>query len=259
MPEPARAGAARRRWSVVVLAGVAMLLGACQVNVDVGTKLEEDGSGVITVGAGFDDAALSRLGRPELAVKVDDLRAAGWEFQAPVREADGFTWYRGAHRFATPEEGTRLLEQLSGGTGPFRDFALTKETGFGRTTWAYKGTVDLTGGLASFGDPALTAALGGDALGGNIAAVEKEEGKPVSQMLALEMTAELPGGEKKEWRPSLADPAPTRLSAESSKVSPLPMLSTDGDAKTVTVVLGLLVGGLVIVLLVVLRRRFRSY
>src|SRR5689334_25013290 len=102
------------RW-IGALALLLVLLSACQVNVDVATKVNEDGSGTITVSAGFDDGALKRLGNPSVKIATDDLKAAGWEFTTPEREADGLTWIRGTRKFATPEEATQILKQLTGG------------------------------------------------------------------------------------------------------------------------------------------------
>ena len=252
----ARLGRRSRVIPVVLVGLAAIFLSACQVNVDVGTKVNEDGSGTITVAAGLDDAAVARLGKPEVNIKLDDLKAAGWEFAPPAKEADGLTWYRGTHSFATLDEGTQILKQLTGGKGAFRDFALSKDSAIGRTTWSYKGTVDLTGGISQFGDPELASSLKGDQFGGNIAAVEKEEGKPVGQMFALRISAELPGGEKKEWKPSFADKAPTQLAAESSQTTAIPVLPTDGGGLAIFVIVG--VGIVVAVaLLFFLRRRFR--
>lgn len=260
--QPGRARRRTRRGAltprlVAVVAAIVIPLTACQVNVDVSTKVNEDGSGTVTVAAGFDDKALARLGKPDIAIVVDDMKAAGWEFNPPVRGTDGLTWYRGTKRFATPQEATAIYEQFTGERGPFRDFALDKQSSLGRTTWSYKGTVDLTGGMRSFGEPALAQVLQGDMFGGKVSEVEATEGKPVSQMFTLRMAVDLPGSETREWRPSFADPAPTQLNAESSQISQIPVLPSDG-ANAFVLVLVALGLAIVFVALVLLRGRFQA-
>lgn len=240
----------------IVLLTLAMT--ACQVNLDVATKVNEDGSGTITIGAGFDDAALRRFGNPSVNIATDDLKAAGWELTTPVKEADGFTWIRATRRFATPEEATQILKQYTGDQGSFRDFAITKESTLGRTTWNYAGKVDLTGGLAAFGDAEAAAVLNGDPFGGQVAAVEQEEQQPVSEMFTLTMSVELPGGEKREWRPSFADPEPTQLSALSTQTQPVPVLPASGSSAAIFIAGGVIVVGAV-ALMMALRSRFRRY
>jgi hypothetical protein len=241
---------------VVLVAVVAVALTACQVDIDVATKVNDDGSGTVTVSAGFDDKALTRVGNLDSQLKVDDLKAAGWQFTAAAKEADGLTWIRATKHFATPEEATQILKELTGGQGAFRDFAVTREASLGRTTWSYKGTVDLTGGLDQFGDPDLAKALGGDTFGGNVAAIEQAEHKPATQMLALRLSVELPGGERREWTPTFADPAATQLAAQSTQTQPLPVLSGEAGGFTVFVLIGFGLAALGFGLLV-LRHRFR--
>ncbi len=246
----------RARLALLLAVATAAVCTACQVDVGVTTKVNEDGSGAVTVAAGFDDKALARLGNPENAISVDDMKAAGLQFSPPSREADGLTWYRATKPFSTLEEGTETLRQLTGPAGPFRDFSMRKESSIGKTAWSYSGTVDLTKGLDGFGDPTLAPVLNGDMFGGNIAAVEQAEGRPVRDMFKLRMDVELPGGTHKDWSPSFTDPAPTHLQAESSQSAPVALLPADGGS---LVILAVVVVGLGIAAgsLLAARRYFR--
>ena len=147
---------------------VLLVATGCRIQIETQVEVGLDGSGVITQGIGFDDAALKRVGDPSRALRADDLVKAGWEVDPTTREGD-LTWIRVHHSFATPEEGTALLAQLSGPDGPYRDLLIQRTDGFFSTSVKVTGEVDTTAGLSMFGDQQLTAALGGDASGGLLA------------------------------------------------------------------------------------------
>lgn len=259
MPPTAPSGSLLRR--VVTLGMVAVVfvvLVGCRVAVTVDTKVNEDGSGTVDVGLGLDDAALARSGNLDRTVVVDDLRATGWVVAPAKEEADGLTWLRASKPFATLEEGTRILGDLTGPTGAFRDFAITKEDGLGRTTWRLTGTLDLSRGLDTFADPELATALGGDPFGGWIPAIEEAEGRPARDMVDVTVMFALPAGDPKTFTPKLGDPVPTSVDVDAQKTFVLP-LPLGGSA---TGVGGwILLGGVVIVgagSLGFLRRRFRA-
>jgi hypothetical protein len=233
------------RWlrAFVVLA-VVMLLASCQVDLHVDVQVNEDGSGSVTVGAGFDDAALARVGNLDQQLRTGDLEAAGWGVTAPTREGDR-TWVRASKTFATPAEGEAVLAEVTGPTGPFRDFALRVDDGTFGTEYAVQGTVDLTGGPQAFGDDELRSLLGGDAYGGTLTSLEQDEGRPATEMVDFQVTVRVPG-ETAVYAPSFADPEPTEISVSSSQRSGLASIAIWG--------LVALVG---VVALVVLRQGFR--
>jgi hypothetical protein len=86
-----------------------------------------------------------------------------------------------------------------------RHMHVTRRDPFGRTQYGFKGTVDLSDGLESFGDEGLAAALEGEALGEDPAAIEARTGEPLEDQFSLEITADL-AGEAKSWHPRLGDP-----------------------------------------------------
>ena len=234
-----------RRRVLVVLLAVLMgaLLTGCRLDVRVDTVVEEDGSGEVTVAVGLDDAARGRVGDPAETFHVEDLRAAGWTVTFAERDPDGMTWVQATKPFATPEEAATVLAEVTGVDGPLRDVRVTREASITSTDWTFDATVDLTGGPEAFSDPEVAAALGGDALGGNVAEIEAAEGMPVAEMVDVTVTVDLPAAEAETWHPSFADPTPTAISAQSSELLPAKFLGgEDGPG-----LLGIgLIGGMVL-------------
>lgn len=201
IPGVRRAGATTRppagRWrgAVRLAAAVAagLLLAACQVRTVVSVDVAEDGSGTVAVAVGLDPEAMARV--PDLAelLRVEDLAEAGWEVTGPERDADGTTWVRATKRFATHADAGRVLAEVAGTGGPFRDFRLDREHAFARTRFRLEGVVDLSGGLEAFGDDALAALLEGEPLGEDEAAIEARLGRPLAEAFTVEVAVRLPG------------------------------------------------------------------
>lgn len=217
----------RVRAAVAVL--VIALAAGCEVRTEVGVEVEGDGSGTVTVSVGLDDDAVSRVPGLEQELRLDDLRATGWEITGPAPEADGFTWIRGTKPFATPEEAGRVLEEVAGPDGPFRDFVVTRERSFARTEYGFRGVVDFTGGLEAFGDEALADALDGEPLGEDVAAIEERIGAAIDETFTFRVAVRLPGdlrssnapteaGNGAVWEPRLSEGGPVELVAGSESV-----------------------------------------
>ncbi len=185
-----------RLLRLAALALVAVVVAAaCQVRVDTTVTVEPDGSGTVTQAVGFDAAALARVGDLDQQLRVADLEAAGWTVDDPVVE-DGMTWVRAHHAFADADEANVVLAQLSGPDGPYEDLAVTRTSSVISTTTELTGTMDLSAGVAMFGDPQLNQTLGGDGSGGLVAKIEAEEGRPVGEMVDVSMTVDLPGADE---------------------------------------------------------------
>ena len=67
--------------------------------------------------------------------------------------------------FGTTSQFADIMNELAGGDGPFRDFALVRTKGFARVDYELTGVIDTTGDLSSFGDPDLEQALDRTLLG----------------------------------------------------------------------------------------------
>ncbi|HEX6420446.1 MAG TPA: hypothetical protein VFZ77_18240 [Acidimicrobiales bacterium] len=218
MPPPAspRAGAICRRIRLALVVALAVTAAAaCQVRTTVVVEVADDGSGTVEVGVGLDDAAVGRLpdldgdgasGAADLAalVRVDDLAAAGWTVAEPAADGGGTTWLRVTRAFGTPAEATEILAGLTGSDGPLRDLRVTRSASFGRVEYTFEGTADLRGGLEAFGDEGLAAALEGEPLGEDAAAIEARAGRPLAEVFTLQVTSRL-AGEETTWAPALGE------------------------------------------------------
>lgn len=234
-----------RRLVVGLVLALALLAAGCRLEVDVATKVNDDGSGTVTVAVGLDDGALERIGDVRTQLRVDDLTQTGWVVSGPTKEGDGLSWMRATKSFADAAGATAALGEITGPNGAFRDFVVTRDSGIMGTFYSYEGTIDLTGGPATFSDPDLAKALGGDPFGGTLAAIEQAEGRRVGEMVGVTYSVELPGGTSKVWKASFDDPEPTQLEATSSTGTLVPRL-----------VLGAIVLSVLAALAIFLWRRF---
>lgn len=193
---------------------------------EVAIDVADDGSGTVSVGVGLDPDATSRVPDLAAALRVDDLRAAGWDVAAPRIEDDGHTWVRASKPFADPEEAAVVLGELTGPDGAFRGFALDEQRSFARTTYELTGTVDLTGGLEAFTDEELAALLGGEPLGASVEEIEAELGEPLAEVYSLDLVVTMPDGSTTSYAPSFADAEPTVVEASSTVWRPETLLFT---------------------------------
>lgn len=194
---------------------VVAIAAGCRVQIETKVDVGLDGKGTITQGIGFDDAALKRVGDPARALRADDLIKAGWEVDGATKEGD-LTWVRVHHSFATPEEGTALLAQLSGPDGPYHDMLITRSDGIFSTSVKVTGQVDTTAGLEMFGDEQLASTLGGDASGGLLAKIEAEEHAAPASMVDLNLIVTA-GGSTKTYNASFTDTETQKVKVSSSK------------------------------------------
>ena len=205
-----------------LVAPLLVVLTGCRVQLDTTIDIGLDGKGIITQGIGFDDAALKRVGDPARALRAQDLVDAGWVVEPVVKEGD-LTWVRIRHEFDTPEQANDLFAQLSAPEGPFRDFEVIRTSGPLSDSVRFSGVLDTSAGLAVFGDKALADALGGDASGGLVARVEKEEGRPAGTMVGLDLSVTT-GGTSRTWTGSFAEPSVRQLRVSDSRWKVLDLL-----------------------------------
>lgn len=201
---------------MVLLALVlAVVAGACQVDVATTIRIHGDGSGSVTQAVGLDDAALARIGDLDQQLAVDDLRTAGWEVAPPVREGDR-TWVRATKEVEDTTALAVAVSELTGPEGMFRDVATGQSDTFLQRTTELHATVDLSRGVHTFTDPDLLA-VPGDPFGALLAEIEAEQGRPVAEMVDVSVAVELPGGFTETWGPTLGDPEPTTIEARSEE------------------------------------------
>ena len=147
------------RLLVACVAAVALVaLSGCQASTQIAGAEAANGTGVVRVTITLDPSALAALGgQTALAAQLQDadLVAAGWAITGPRAGPASATVVIAAHAFASPAEASTLVEELAGsGAASQRPFRLTlvQRRNFWRTDTTLTGTVDLTCGLACFGD-----------------------------------------------------------------------------------------------------------
>jgi len=179
------------RWAVA--ATVALLAGACQVDVHVGVEVDVDGSGTVRVDVALDEEAARRVPRLADQLALDDLRSTGWWVRGPGVEGDGRTWIRLSKPFASPSAAGEVLDELTGPEGAFGGLTLERDRSVVGESWRFRGQVDLRDRLDAFSDPALRDRLGGTSVGRTEAELERLAGRPLEEALRFELTVALPG------------------------------------------------------------------
>lgn len=247
-----------RRSLPVLVALLAWSATACHVTLAAGVDVARDGSGRVTAGIGLDADALKELGDPATALRVDDLRQAGWLVEGPRKEDDGLTWVRASRPFADPEQAAAAMAELSGPDGPFRDFRIVRTKSLTRSRTTFTGTVDLSRGLAGLSDPELATTLGDVDLGLDLEGLRRRFGDQLARTVTVQVTAGLPGdvttnaperdGGRALWSPELGQTVQMEATSEALRINP-----------AIPIAAGAAVVGLAGVLLfVVVRRRRRG-
>ncbi len=170
---------------------VVICLSACQATIRVGVDVRANGAGTVSVTVSLDHDAAAAV--PDLAstVSTADLRQAGWQIVGPSPVSGGGVTMVASKGFRTPAEAAEVLGELSGPTGPFHDLHLARSSSLFKTTTSLTGTVDLTCGLACFGDPQLQQALGAN-LGLDPAKLQ-QAGIDPAQLVTFAVAVSLPG------------------------------------------------------------------
>lgn len=239
---------------------VALFTGGCKVDVSVGIDVASGGGGEVRATARLDRAAVAHLGgeTPEKRLAVADLTEAGWKVSGPTVLPDGGIEVEARQRFTDAAGAARLVRDLAGEEGAFRDFDLRQQRTFLKTVTSFRSAVDLTPGLGAFTDERLREALAGAegaALGVTDEQLEARFGAPVERLFGLQVAVDLPAtaetnaptesGGAAVWAPELG--ARTVLEATSERWNVRNILAT-AVALAATVLL--------VVVLVVRRRRF---
>ena len=206
---------------------VAMLvLSACQVDAAVDVEVTEDGSGTVTVTAVFDENVVAAA--PELrdSLRVDDLQAAGWDFDGPTEaETSGSIVVVAAKPFESPDDLGRVLDEIVGPGTVFSDFEVVRSRAFARTTYDVTGRIDPRISFASFGDSGI-AGLVGNPLGRSLGELAEIAGRPLEDTVNLDFSVTLPDnvtanttdldGPTASWRLTPRDPLATDIEIQAN-------------------------------------------
>ena len=181
----------RVRGTLLVL--LAVLLSACTLDVDVHVDVHDDGSGAVEVTATVDAGALQRIGGDlAAALDLDGLRAQGWTIDGPTPTDAGGSTVRLRQEFADPAGADRILASLAGDDqqGPLRDLHVTRRSEALRTTWGFRGVVDLGDGVSV---PGVTPSADGTPLPTDVTQLEQQLGDSLDRLLRVRIGVRLPG------------------------------------------------------------------
>jgi len=204
---------ARSLGAVLALVVLGSLTG-CRTTAEVRIELDETGAGQVAVQVELDDAAAQRIGDLGELVAVADLEAAGWTVSTAERRV------LAEKEVHSAEDLDRALEELTGPGGPFSGLAFGQRRTFARTTVEVTGSVDLSQGMAAFGDEEL------QRITGSVTGVDLPP-----EVLALTLAVDLPGTET-----SNATGPGTRWELPLGAVTPIQAESTDVNALGLTAV-----------------------
>ncbi len=189
--------ALRRGAALAFAAPVAALLAACHATAAVHVTVHPDGSGAVSMTVTVDAEAAKRLPPPDDLIAVDDLRKAGWRIDGPHVARDGSFRVEVEKRFKTRRDGNRVLEELSSRDGPLRGMEIRRHVSLTSTRWELAGAIDLSRGVDTFGDSALTAALGNHRLSALAPALARPGDRPdAAPAVRITLDAELPGSDR---------------------------------------------------------------
>lgn len=218
----------------VLVALVALLASACQVDAVIDVTVTEDGSGTVVVTTAFDDEIVEAA--PELldGLRTEDLAAAGWTIDGPRRAESGDAVVASATKaFLSPDDLGGVLDEIVGPDTLFSDFTVTRTRSFARTTYDVTGQIDPRISFTNFGDDAITG-LVGNPLGLSLSELEAAAGRPLDETVSLEFTITLPDtvvaagaevdGPVARWQLTPRDPLPTDIEVTSSIEDRLPRI-----------------------------------
>jgi hypothetical protein len=180
------------------LAAVTALLTGCQVHTQIAINEAAGGSGTVAVTVTLDASAVAAVGgRPALAAQLKDadLVAAGWAVAGPNPGPGSTTVISASHPFDTTAQAGALVGELAG-TGPdssrpFR-LSISEHHSYWRTDTTLTGKVDLTCGLACFGDSGLSTSLGSP-VGVNAGPLASAAHQSPDQVFTFSVAARLDG------------------------------------------------------------------
>jgi hypothetical protein len=226
---------------------IALAASGCHVTLVAGVDVARNGTGRVTAGVGLDADAVKEVGDLPSALRLDDVRRAGWQVGGPETEDDGLTWIRASKPFTDPAQVPAILAELNGGDGPFRDFRLVRTKSLTRSRTTFTGTLDLSHGLAGLSDPELTTALGDVDLGLDVGGLQGRFGDALAKSVVVQVTAGLPGkvttnapasaGGRALWAPALGQTVQLEASSEALKIDPRIPLAAGGAVLLVLVLL----------------------
>ncbi len=226
-----------RARTVVVGLLVLLFASACRVDTTVDIKVEDDGSGVVTIAIDADTEAVELLVDDPADLRFDDLEAAGWDLDGPEIDDGGIT-LSASKPFLSPEDLPDVLDELMGEDLIFSDVVLDQQHDFSmfglrpaETSYSFGADIDPAPDLELLGDEALAGLLDGFPLGRSLDRVGFDAGVPIPNTLGLVVNVTLPANVSTEtgdavddvatWSFTYGDP-PATIDAQASVDEILP-------------------------------------
>jgi hypothetical protein len=178
-------------------------LGACRVDAAVTVQVNSDGSGTVTARATLDADAV-RLAensgaKLEDAVRLSDLKAAGWKSSGWKRLRGGGATLTLSKGFPTAADAGNVVAELNGADGPLRAVRVTREASRFHADWTFAGVADLKDlktGIAS--DAELLERLSAANL--DVSVLDARLTAQARDALRLRVTDELPNSSATTYR-----------------------------------------------------------
>jgi hypothetical protein len=203
---------------VAALAVAVAVLTGCRVDARVRVVVHDDGGGVVRARVRLDRTAASLLAGPgtevPAALRLDDLRAAGWRLRWVSRPEASGAELRLAKRYARPEDAAGVLGELAGPSGVLRAVSVTRRSRLLWERWRFSARPGPAPVAGLTSDPELAAALA--ARGGDPAAAEAWLTGRLRRAWRGTLVVDLPAAPAR--RSPLPWPGGTRLELESGRV-----------------------------------------
>lgn len=187
----------RVAWIKSALVAVALLLlSACRVDTTVDIRVDEDGSGEVTVEVIADAEAVSLIPDAPNALQLDDLSDAGWTVNSSTVDGAGSLTVTIAKRFPSSDALGGVLAEIAGEDVIFEGFTLIKEHSFdiiglgpARTDYELSGSINPTFDIEQLGD---VFPQGLPPLGRSADSIENDFEGDFEDVLGLTVTVRLP-------------------------------------------------------------------
>jgi hypothetical protein len=231
----------------VGLAAVLMvlILAGCQVTTSVMVSVQQNGTGSVTVVVTADRAAVLAVGGIAGQLQDSDLAAAGWRVTT-ASGSDGTEVVTLTHGFSELSQVPTILAEVgrapTGAHTPLFAVEITQTRTFFKTTTTAVGRVDLTCGLACFGDAGLKRAYGSE-LGLAPAGLEGPGGTAATERdfrfsLVLRIpgktgASDAPPGQQLRWTPVLGRQTPISARSTAIDVTHVAEASAGGGATVI--------------------------
>lgn len=131
------------------------------MDVRIDVTADDTGAGTVQVTVDVDAEVVTLIPGLAADIRYDDLVASGWTIEGPLQVNNGGLRVILRYPFESPAEATRALRQISGPNGPLLNPELKRTVDGRLISTTLDATLQFVGGLDTFSDPLLTAAIGG--------------------------------------------------------------------------------------------------